>query len=187
MTLRTSLVALTLLAVMTPDDADARRRRSFGGSKSNYVSNGKFGLGLELGGPSGLNGKYFLGPSNALNFGVGYDNEGYYGYRYGRRGIHLYLDHLWHPAELTQNETFKLPFYVGVGVRFWDWEDEDGFDGSVLGVRGPLGLAFDFNNVPLDIFIQVTLVLDFLFDEYDRRDRAYLHLEGSFGARFWFD
>ena len=59
MTLRTSLVALALLVAMAPD-ADARRKRSFGGGRSNYTSNGKFGLGLELGGPTGLNGKYFL-------------------------------------------------------------------------------------------------------------------------------
>lgn len=187
MTLRTSLVALTLLAVMAPDDADARRRRSFGSGRSDYVSNGKFGIGLELGGPTGFNGKYFLGASNALNFGVGYDHEGYYGYRYRRRGLHVYLDHLWHPVQLTNTEPFKLPFYVGVGVRLWDWTDEDDIDGTVLGVRAPLGIAFDFNNVPLDIFVQLTFVLDFFFDDYRDRNRAILHLEGSIGARFWFD
>jgi hypothetical protein len=185
MTLRTSLVALALLAAMAPD-ADARRRRSFGGSRSNYQSNGKFGLGIELGGPTGLNGKYFLSGSTALNFGVGYDHERYYGYYNRRRGFNLYLDHLWHPVELANTEPFKLPFYVGVGVRVWDFDDRDEVDGTAIGIRAPLGLAFDFNSIPLDIFVQLTFVLDFYTDEY-RDDNIALHLEGSFGVRFWFD
>lgn len=185
MTLRTSLVALALLVALAPD-ADARRRRSFGGGKSNYESNGKFGIGIELGGPTGLNGKYFLSGNTALNFGIGYDHERYYGYRYRRRGIHLYLDHLWHPVELVQTEPFKLPFYVGVGVRVWDFDDRDEVDGTAIGVRVPLGIAFDFNNIPLDIFIQLTFVVDFFLDDY-RDDSFGVHLEGSFGARFWFD
>jgi hypothetical protein len=185
MTLRTSLVALALLAVTVPD-ADARRRRSFGGGRSNYQSNGKFGLGLELGGPTGLNGKYFLSGSTALNFGIGYDHERYYGYYNRRRGLHLYLDHLWHPVELANTEPFKLPFYVGVGVRLWSFDDRDEVDGTAIGIRAPLGIAFDFNNIPLDIFVQLTFVLDFYTDEY-RDDSIALHLEGSFGVRFWFD
>lgn len=188
MTLRTSLVALALLAAFAPD-ADARRKRSFnGGGRSDYQANGKFGLGLELGGPSGLNGKYFLSDSTALNFGIGYINDDYYGYRYRRRGVHLYLDHLWHPVQLTENGTFKLPFYVGVGLRLWDWEDDDDFEGTVVGARCPLGLAFDFNNIPLDLFLQFTFVADLFVDDYDRRyDRFGIHLEFSLGARFWFD
>ena len=187
MTLRTSLVALALLVAMAPD-AEARRKRSFGGGgRSSYESNGKFGLGIELGGPSGLNGKYFLTGSTALNFGIGWDNERYYGYRdYRRRGVHLYLDHLWHPVQLTETEPFKLPFFVGVGVRVWDWEDRYNDDGTVIGLRVPLGLAFDFNNIPLDIFIQLTFVADYFFDDY-YGDTFGIHLEGSIGARYWFD
>jgi hypothetical protein len=61
------VIAVLLLATQA---ADARRRRSFG--TSSYSSNGTFGLGLEIGSPSGLNGKYFLTNNTALNFGVGY-------------------------------------------------------------------------------------------------------------------
>jgi hypothetical protein len=176
---------------MAPD-AEARRKRSFGGGgRSSYESNGKFGLGIELGGPSGLNGKYFLSGNTALNFGVGYDDERYYGYYYRRRGLHLYLDHLWHPVQLTETEPFKLPFYIGVGARLWSFDsDRNGdFGGTAIGVRVPLGLSFDFNNIPLDIFVQLTFVVDFLVgDYYDRYgDRATIHLEGSIGARYWFD
>jgi hypothetical protein len=87
---------------------------------------------------------------------------------------------------LTETEPFKLPFYVGVGVRVWDFDDRDEVDGTAIGLRVPLGLAFDFNNIPLDIFIQLTFVVDFFLDDY-RDDSFGVHLEGSFGARFWFD
>jgi len=189
MTRKPLLAAAALLVFCTVGTADAGRR-SFGSSGSRYTSNGKFGLGIELGAPSGLNGKLFLSPSTALNFGVGWLYDNYY--RDGE-GIHLYLDHLWHPVSLSDNPTFKLPFYVGVGGAFWSFDDRttrvvDRY--SALGLRVPFGLAFDFNNVPLDIFIQLTFVVDVFFGNPNRRaypDRFGPGFEGSFGIRYWFD
>ena len=182
---RKALLATAALLLCLANPADARRR-SFGGGGSNYQSNGKFGLGIELGAPSGLNGKYFLSPSTALNFGVGWLYDRYY--RDGD-GFHLYLDHLWHPVSLTENATFKLPFYIGVGGRFWNfrdcYRDACGDRFSALGVRVPFGLAFDFNNVPLDIFIQLAFVLDFYTGDYYRD--IYGDVNGSVGVRYWFN
>lgn len=184
MTRKPLLAAVALIAIALAGTAEARRR-SFGGGGSSYQSNGKFGLGVELGAPSGLNGKLFLSPSTALNFGVGWLYDNYY--RDGE-GIHLYLDHLWHPVSLTENPTFKLPFYVGVGGAFWSFDDRrDRIDNrySALGLRVPFGLAFDFNNVPLDVFVQLTLVVDVFFGDY--RDRFGPGFLGSVGIRYWFD
>ena len=186
MTRKPMFAAITLLALCLAGTADARRR-SFGGGSSNYVANGKFGLGLELGAPSGLNGKLFLSPSTALNFGVGWLYDNYYN---DGSGLHLYLDHLWHPVSLSNNPTFKLPFYVGVGGAFWSFDDRRDPRNypnrySALGLRVPFGLAFDFNNVPLDIFVQLTLVVDIFFGNY--RDRFGPGFEGSLGIRYWFD
>lgn len=165
--------------------ADARRRRVMGGEK--YVANGKFGLGLELGAPFGLNGKYFLTDSTALNFGIGEVYDNYYD---NRDGFNLYIDHLWHPFLLTNQPAFQLPFYVGVGVRLWDFDDRrDRFNdnnGLAFGIRVPIGIAFDFNKVPLDIFVQFTPVLD-LITGYGGNDGINDHLEFSVGIRYWFD
>lgn len=179
----TAVFAIALLAVVA-DDADARRRRSFGGG--GYSSNGKFGLGLELGAPTGFNGKYFLSPDRALNFGIGWYYDGYYN---DRDGGHLYLDYMFHPAVLTRNATFQMPFFIGVGGRIWDFDDFDrdrdgDRDGFAFGVRSPIGLAFDFNNVPLDIFLALTIGVDFL---YDYRDDLGFNVGFSFGIRYWFD
>lgn len=176
------LAALLCLA----GTADARRR-TWGGS--DYISNGKFGLGLELGAPTGFNGKYFLTSSTALNFGVGWLYDNYY--RDGD-GFHLYIDHLWHPKSLVETKDFKLPFYFGVGLRLWSFNDnrdrrDDRRDDryGAIGVRVPIGVDFDLNNVPLDFFVQLTFVADFFYGGY--RDRFGPGFEGSVGVRFWFD
>ena len=166
------------------------RSRSGGSGSSAFVANKTFGLGLEIGAPYGLTGKYFLSDSGALDFGVG----GIYHHYYFDRGFHVYLDYLWHPVSLASTDSFELPLYIGLGGRFWDFEHcrrpdrRDCRRGSALGLRAPIGLAFDFNRTPLDIFFQVVPVLDFLGDRYrghyDRR--AHLGLDGSVGFRYWF-
>ncbi|MBL0212519.1 MAG: hypothetical protein IPQ07_01395 [Myxococcales bacterium] len=186
------LAAVAMFSLFAAGTA-AADRRSFGASNSNYTSNGKFGLGIELGAPSGLNGKFFLSPNRALNFGVGwlYDQGNFNNRNYARNGgIHLYLDHLWHPVSLSDNPTFKLPLYIGVGGAFWTFDsgrDRINNNVSAIAVRVPFGIAFDFNKIPLDVFAQLTLVVDLFFGDYGS---TYGHfgpgLEGSIGARFWF-
>lgn len=181
-------VALISLVLVGAASAD---RRSFGASTSNYTSNGKFGIGIELGAPAGVNGKFFLSPNRALNFGIGWLYDTYY--RDGA-GLHLYLDHLWHPISLSDNPTFKLPFYVGVGGSFWSFDDRrdrlnDRY--SALGLRVPFGVAFDFNKIPLDVFIQLTLVVDVFFGGYNCNNNGSCErfgpgFLGSVGARYWF-
>ncbi|MBA2538879.1 MAG: hypothetical protein H0V17_04525 [Deltaproteobacteria bacterium] len=182
------------------DDGGSRRQRGRGrdggrqrrgGDTKGFQSIKTFGLGLELGEPTGLNGKYFLSDSRALDFGLGWVYSHYY---YGD-GAHVYIDHLWHPASLVSTPSLELPFYIGVGLRFWNFEycervgNLDVCDrGSAFGVRVPIGLSFDFNNKPLDIFVQLVPVIDLLTgDFYDRfDDRSHFGIDGSVGFRLWF-
>ena len=176
------------------DDSDgrggggSRRRAAGGGGSSSFQANKTFGLGLELGEPTGLNGKYFVAPAGALDFGVGYIYDHYY---YGD-GIHIYADYLWHPTSLASTPSFELPFYVGVGARFWDFHycylGVCDYGGSAIGVRVPIGIAIDFNNAPIDIFVQLVPVLDFLGGDYYTRngDRAHFGVDASLGIRIWF-
>jgi hypothetical protein len=181
---RNVLFVLAIL-VLSTGTSEARRKRSMG--SESYVANGKFGLGLEFGAPFGLNGKYFLSDDRALNFGIGAVYDNYYGDN-DRNGVHLYLDYMFHPFVLTNQEAFQLPFFVGIGGRIWDFNDRSRFDedGFAVGARVPIGIAFDFNKVPLDVFIALTFVADIFADDY-RDDRIGFHLEGSIGIRYWFD
>jgi hypothetical protein len=179
------------------DDGDRGRRRGGGrrggggggggGGGRDFQANKTFGLGLELGEPTGLNGKYFFSDDVALDFGLGWIYRHYY---YGD-GLHVYADVLFHPVSLVSAEAFELPFYIGGGVRFWEFDycymRVCDYGGSAVGLRIPLGIAFDFNNAPIDIFLQLVPVIDFVSgDYYDRyRDRTHFGVDLSAGVRFW--
>ncbi len=150
-----------------------------------------FGLGIQVGAPTGLTGKLYL-DRVALQMGLGvvddFDDED---------GLHVHLDVLFHPAVLVRERAFTLPFYVGIGGRILQHDYVYHFDGdhyvdedTHVGVRVPFGLLMDFNRVPLDIFLEVALVVDFLHIEdhygpfHDRHDRV--DLNGGLGIRYYF-
>lgn len=163
------------------------RRGGEGGGGHGFEANKVFGIGLELGAPSGFNGKVFVSPKAALDFGVG----AIYGHYYYDDGLHLYGDFLYHPVSLASTPAFELPFYFGVGFRFWEFDycfqNVCTYEGSTLGLRIPLGLAVDFNNSPLDIFFQIIPVIDFVNQDYYDRfgDRRHTGIDASMGLRFW--
>lgn len=108
-----------------------------------------FGLGLSVGYPTGISGKYYLGTrSNAIQATVALDPG------FGDPGG-LYLDgvYLWHPDVLTQEVGFVLPWHGGVGGFLSDgygWGTRFG-SGTALGVRGVIGLDFDLEDVRVQI------------------------------------
>jgi hypothetical protein len=68
-----------------------------------------------------------------------------------------------------------LPVYVGIGGRLKLQEsNEDKF-----GVRFPVGLAYEFAGVPIDVFLEVVPIWDAALS-YD------FDLEGGLGVRFYF-
>jgi hypothetical protein len=158
-----------------------------GSGDHSFEANKVFGLGLELGEPLGLNGKWFFSPKVALDFGVGE----IYGHYYYDDGTHLYGDILFHPVSLTNTPSFELPFYIGVGLRYWDFDycymNVCDYAGSTFGIRIPFGLSFDFNNAPIDIFMQLVPVFDFVDEDYYNRfgDRRHTGIDGSVGIRGW--
>jgi hypothetical protein len=161
------VVGAFVLASSTSAEARPRPR------SSSFESNKTFGLGIMLGEPSGISGKYFMSADTAIDFGVG----SYYGYR--DHGLHVHADFLWHPAVIAKADAFWVPLYVGIGGRFLD----HGNHGHV-GARVPLGLALDFNNVPLDVFFELAAVLDIALN--DDHSRLYGDVSASIGIRYWF-
>jgi hypothetical protein len=161
--------------------------REGGGGAHSFEANKVFGLGLELGEPTGLNGKWFFSPKVALDFGVG----AIYGHYYYDDGMNLYGDILFHPVSLASSPSFELPFYVGFGLRYWEFDycymNVCDYGGSTFGMRIPFGLSFDFNNAPVDIFMQLVPVFDFVDQDYYNRfgDRRHTGIDGSVGIRGW--
>jgi len=176
-----AVIVTGVLLGVTAKTADAQRPRP--SHVERFSSNKTFGLGLMLGAPTGLTGKYFLGPDTALDFGVGA-----IGYYRGRDGLHIHADYLCHPVTLVKAEPFWMPLYFGVGGRVFSFDDDDDDprdddDGLAIGVRAPIGIAFDFNNLPLDVFFEIAFVIDFFVDY---RDDVDFDINGAIGLRYWF-
>lgn len=153
-----------------------------------------FGLGLMLGSPSGLGAKYYLGGTTAVQGGLGVVRG------LGNEGLHMHAEFVWHPVVLHRSPSFTLPFYFGVGARLLQHDSYykrcyDGRyyacndDDTHLGVRAPVGLLMDFNKIPLDVFLELALVVDVIHlqnDGADHHDNGFGGINAAIGARYYF-
>ena len=116
-----------------------------------------FGVGVQLGSPTGLTGKYYLGGrQNAVSFALGshYDG-GFYS------GVWVTGTYHFHIEDLVTEPEFTMPLRVGVGgfLATGSWAFDRHHYNTWLGVRAPVGLDFDLTNVPLQIYIEVAFDL----------------------------
>lgn len=140
-----------------------------------------FGLGIMLGDPTGLSGKFWLNGDRAVDFGLAWGIYGKY--------VHLHSDYLFHNTSLFNVSKGQLALYYGPGLRvrswsggrYWNhgrWHEYDGSRISV-GVRLPVGLAYLFDGAPVDVFLEVVPTLDLTpSTDFD--------LDAAVGARYWF-
>lgn len=171
-------VVLGALAASFPATAAAQARPR--PQTSSFSANKTFGLGIMLGSPTALAGKYYLGADTALDFGLGVIQG------FGRDALHLHGDWLWHPAVLATTEPFVLPIYIGIGARIADFDDDVDGDGDddgdlTVGARVPIGIMLDFNNVPIDVFLEFAPVFDVI--GYDAPD---FDINVALGVRYYF-
>jgi hypothetical protein len=140
-----------------------------------------FGLGVTLGAPSGLSLEFFLNPKHAINVAVG---SGFY----GGHALQVHVDYQWYVAKLTQTSAFELPLYIGLGGRFNFWYSEsdhhywggDKHNGRIgAGLRVPIGIDFQLNKVPLDIFVEVVPGLGVF-------PGVGVFVDGAVGVRYYF-
>jgi hypothetical protein len=137
---------------------------------------GTFGVGLILGEPTGVTAKLCLADDQAIQAAVGTALIG--------GGLQVHADYVFHPFILQTRDAFSLPFYVGPGVRVIDYLGGRGErDYFALGLRGVAGIAIDFNEIPLDAFIEVAGVFEYEFQSGDGFQPA---LNAGAGARYYF-
>jgi hypothetical protein len=153
--MKTTIIALTLLCVVLAGHSEAKPR-------------GPFGLGIIVGEPTGVDAKYFLNAQNAIEGAVAWslseDNK-----------FHIQCDYLYHNYTAITVSKGQLPIFFGLGGRIAFREDKD----DQVGIRIPVGLAYEFDGGIFDVFGEIVPVLDLVPDtEFD--------LEGALGARFWF-
>ncbi len=174
---RATIIGTTALGLVLATLVVAEARPRPRGFRSDFVANKEFGLGLMLGVPTGLAGKYYLSRNTALDFGFGAWGRN----RTYRDSLHIHADFLWHPAVLAKPRPFWLTLYFGVGGRILAFDNDFG-DSTHIGVRVPGGIMMDFQRVPIDIFLEVAFVFDIVVDN----DRARDDFNGALGLRYYF-
>jgi len=127
-----------------------------------------FGLGIVIGEPTGINAKLFLDGNNALDMAAAWSLS-------GDNDLHLRVDYIFHRYQLIKVDKGKLPFFFGLGGRVEFRENRD----DKVGVRVPVGLAYEFANAPFDVFGEIVPVLELTPD-------TDFEFEGAIGVRFWF-
>jgi len=132
------------------------------------IAEEQFGLGITVGVPTGVNGKYFLDKYNALDGGFGWSPD-------SDHDFHIYADYLYHIYSLIDAGSGETPIYLGVGTRavFRDHQD------NKAGFRFPLGVEHLFKSAPFDVVAEIVPIFNVSPD-------TKFDLEGVVGARFYF-
>jgi hypothetical protein len=127
----------------------------------------KTGLGISIGNPIGLNGKYWLDDDKAVDAGAGFS--------FGKHtDFSIHSDFLLHnKGALFVNDVNPLDLYYGIGGRMEFADDIE------VGIRVPVGLAFVSEGGQSDIFAEVAPIIDIV-------SKTGLELHWLFGARYYF-
>ena len=113
-----------------------------------FAQNSGLGVGIILGEPTGLSAKMWTGEITAFDAAAAWS--------FGDEGaLHLNADMLFHNYGLI-NQAF--PVYYGLGARVKLAED------LRIGLRVPVGIAYQIPNTPLDAFLEIVPVLDLIPD-----------------------
>ena len=114
---------------------------------------GPFGLGVMVGAPTGVTGKYWTSSTRAWTGALAFDVGHYHD-----DAFYLNIMHNWHDFHLASVSRGDLPFYLGVGGRLWAAHHFG------LGVRGCGGVSWMPPVTPIDIFLEIGVVVDIVED-----------------------
>jgi hypothetical protein len=132
------------------------------------LADDQFGLGVMLGEPTGINGKYFIDKYNALDAAFGWSLN-------SDHDFHIHADYLYHIYSLIDFGTGETPVFLGLGARAVFRDDKD----NKAGFRFPLGVEHFFKSVPFDVFVEIVPIFNVAPD-------TELDWEGAIGARIYF-
>ena len=137
---------------------------------------GKFGLGLIVGDPTGFSWKYRMG-LNALDGAVGFspvDN------------FRVHVDYLWVAHPFTEQH-LSLTYAVGLAAGFGRTEEIETRNGDTFfsrdeptgaGIRGPIGLNYMIPRSPVELTLELAPILIFSPD-------GGFGFDGGFAVRFY--
>jgi hypothetical protein len=130
------------------------------------ADSGSFGLGLIVGQPTGLTAAFELSEKTAIDAALGLSI-------FDGRDFYLHVEFLYYLPTLLNENAFDLNAYLGIGGWFVAAGD------AVIGARAPFGLSLDFNNAPIQIFAELSVLLAVAPD-------AKGSIRGAAGFRYYF-
>jgi len=153
------------LALIAPQISNAKRPKG--------KRNTGFGLGLIVGAPTGISGKYWLNKVNAIDAAIAWSLGS------GSDFI-LHGNYLWHLFNQIKMKEDHLDVYYGIGGRilFID-KDRGKKDDIKFGPRAPAGLRYEFKEVPIEVFTEIAIILN-LIQSVD------IDLNIGIGGRYFF-
>ena len=108
-----------------------------------------FGLGVIIGSPTGLSGKYTLSRDRAIDAALGWD---------GSSSTHFTMSHLWMQQRLFSVERESVDLFYGVGGSLRT-NSSHADNRTLFAVRAPVGLSIFFAKPRLEPFFQLALNL----------------------------
>ena len=125
-----------------------------------------WGIGIQVGEPTGFGGKWWLGRTSALTAALGWSLR-------DNTEINLHIDYLLHDFDLIKSTHGKTPLYLGIGGRVRFEKEER------LGVRIPIGFNYISPTHPLDLFFELAPVVDLVPD-------THIEVVGAFVVKYFF-
>lgn len=111
---------------------------------------GNIGLGAVFGEPTGVSFKYWSSRTMAFDAAAAWSFV-------GGGSFQLHADVIFHNFELFKVEKGRLALYYGFGGRFKS-EDENG--DAVFSLRLPIGISYEFEKSPFELFFEVAPMLN---------------------------
>lgn len=136
-------------------------------SINSFSQDHRFGAGIMIGEPTGINVKGWLTKNTALDIGLAWSFV-------RETSFHIHADYLMHSFDVFET-TENIPLYYGIGGRIKIGDH----DKSRLGFRMVGGINYIFRGAPFDLFLEIAPILDLV-------PKTELTANGGFGARFFF-
>jgi hypothetical protein len=133
-------------------------------SLSATYAQGKFGLGIILGEPTGISTKVWMPGNTAIDGAIAWSFA-------NKSALHIHADFLLHNFNVFSR---VVPLYYGIGGRIKFRESE-----TRIGVRIPVGIAYDIPSTQIDLFLEIVPLLNL-------NPSTSFTMNGAVGGRFYF-
>ncbi len=134
------------------------------GARPAGAAGNRFALGVMVGEPTGVTGKYWLAPARAVDGGASWSMA-------HEDALELHADYLLHDFSWLEVDHGYLPVYYGVGGRLLM------ADRNRLGVRLPVGLSYLTDTRRVEFFMEAAPIVDVVPD-------TDFEMGGGLGVRF---